>query len=364
MSNPSVNARNSSPKAQAMNERPNPRQATIQSTVTRLREITTVEPARNVADEVFAIKDSSLKMDLLSLAATINPFSVPRLPASVQSASIFPVEAWAKSIAMARIVAANQRAKRVLVTSAPKTGSTFLVGALERTYQLSRVSLTLLSDQAYGHVQFGGGLRDHDVDELALITAAYLQNGYVAHHHMIATPFLGEQAKLYGLTLIATKRNLFDTFVSYEEHIIRQRGKTHYIPYLHKGFPDVWYDMDFDDRLDYLLDSQLPWYTRYYASWRLAEREGHLSPLWIDYEKDVLGSKQALAEKLAARINGSPTGVETLTNELSHGGRSTEQFNKGIAGRGAKITGKNRQKIEDFVHRFKITCDLTDLLED
>jgi hypothetical protein len=343
-----------------MNELPDARMTKIQSITEKLHKTTTVESARDMADEAFAIEDSALKMDLLAQAATINPFSVPRLPQNVQATAIFPVQAWAKSIAMARMVAANHQTTRILVASAPKT---FLVAALQRAYKLSRVSLTMLSTESYGHIQFGGRLRDHDVDELTLLTTSYLPNGYVAHHHMIATPFLGEQVKLYGITPIVTKRNLFDTLVSYEEHIMRQRGKTHYLPYLHWGFPETWFEMEFDDRLDYLLDSQLPWYTRYYASWRLAEQEGHIDPLWIDYEEDVLGSKQALARKLAERIEGSEASIRTVANELSLGGSSSEQFNKGVAGRGAKIAGKNRRKIEDFVRRFKIACDLTDLIE-
>jgi hypothetical protein len=346
-----------------MNELPNPRLLKTQSVTARLLEATTVAPARAVADEIFAEKDSSLKMNLLSMAATINPFSVPQLPPGVQPASVFTVDAWAKSIAMARMVAANTVAKRILVASAPKTGSTFIAGALERSYNLARVSLTLLSARSYGQYQFGGGLRDHDVDELALITTAYAPNGYVAHHHMIASPYLGKQADLYGITPVVTKRNLFDTFVSFDDHIMKLRGTSADIPYLHFGFPEAWYDMDFDDRLEFLLDYRLPWYTRYYASWRLTAREGYIDPLWIDYERDILGPKRALAEKLAEGVGGNGASIEKLVAELGSSDANGDHFNKGVAGRGAKITGSNRRKIEDFVHRFKIVCDLTDLLE-
>ncbi|MBX9458484.1 MAG: hypothetical protein KL863_21945 [Rhizobium sp.] len=346
-----------------MNELPNPRQTRTQSVVSRLIEATKVEPARAVADEIFAEKDAALKMSLLSMAATINPFAVPHLPSSVQASSIFTVDAWGKSLAMARMVAANTVSKRILVASAPKTGSTFIAGSLERTYSLARVSLTLLSARSYGHYQFGGGLRDHDVDELALITTAYAQNGYVAHHHMIGSPYLGKQCQLYGITPVVTKRNLFDTFVSFDDHIMKLRGTGVDIPYLHFGFPDAWYDMEFEDRLDYLLDYQLPWYSRYYASWRLTQQEGYIDPLWIDYETDILGPKQALAEKLVARLKADEASIPALTAELGKSGVGDDKFNKGIAGRGAKITGRNRQKIEDFVHRFRISCDLTDLLD-
>lgn len=346
-----------------MNELPNPRQVKTQSVVSRLVEATAVAPARAVADEAFAEKDSALKMHLLSMAATINPFAVPHLPPAVQPSALFPVDAWAKSIAMARMAAANTRTKRILVASAPKTGSTFITGALERTYNLSRVSLTLLSARSYGHYQFGGGLRDHDVDELALITTAYAQNGYVAHHHMIGSPYLGKQVQLYGITPVVTRRNLFDTFVSFDDHIMKLRGTGVDIPYLHFGFPEAWYDMEFEDRMDFLLDFQLGWYSRYYASWRLTQQEGYADPLWIDYEKDILGPKQALAEKLATRLGADGNSIPALTAELEKNGFVDDKFNKGVAGRGAKITGRNRQRIEDFVHRFRIVCDLTDLLD-
>jgi hypothetical protein len=346
-----------------MNEIPNPRQIKTQSMVARLIEATTVAPARVVADEIFAEQDGVLKMNLLSMAATINPFAVPQLPTSLQASSIFNVEAWGKSIAMARMVAVNTTSTRVLVAAAPKTGSTFISGALERTYNLARVSLTLLSARSYGHYQFGGGLRDHDVDELALITTAYAQNGYVAHHHMIGSPYLGKQCQLYGITPIVTRRNLFDTFVSFDDHIMKLRGTGVDIPYLHFGFPDAWYDMEFEDRMDFLLDQQLPWYTRYYASWELTQQEGYVEPLWVHYEKDILGPKEALAEKLAARLKADGASIPRLVGELGKAGMGDDKFNKGVAGRGAKIQGRNRRKIEDFVHRFKIVCDLTDLIE-
>jgi hypothetical protein len=346
-----------------MNELPNPRQTKIQSVIARLVETTAVAPARTVADEIFAEPDSALKMSMLSMAATINPFAVPHLPPTAQPSALFNVDAWGKSIAMARMVAVNTRSTRVLVAAAPKTGSTFISGALERAYNLARVSLTLLSARSYGHYQFGGGLRDHDVDEMALITTAYAQNGYVAHHHMIGSPYLGKQCQLYGITPIVTRRNLFDTFVSFDDHIMKLRGTGVDIPYLHFGFPEAWYDMDFEDRMDFLLDGQLPWYTRYYASWQLTQQERYVEPLWIDYEKDILGPKEALAEKLVARLGTDSATIPALTGELGKAGMGDDKFNKGVAGRGVKISGRNRQKIEDYVHRFKIVCDLTDLIE-
>jgi hypothetical protein len=346
-----------------LNEVPNPRQVKIQSVMSRLVQANDIASARTIADEAFAEPDSALKMSLLSMAATANPYAIPHLPPAMQASAIFSVDAWAKSIAMARMVAANATTRRVLISSAPKTGSTFLTRAIQRAFGLHRVSLALLSAQSYGHQTFAGALRNHEVDEMALVTACLHSNGFVAHHHMICSPYLGRQTKLYNIAPIITRRNLFDSLVSYDDHLQKQRGALPGDPYLQFAVPAEWYGMDFDDRMEFVLDYQLPWYTRYYASWHHSAAAGHIDPLTVSYEKDILGDKQVLAERIVERMGGPADSVPLLLAELDRNAGGQDNFNKGVSGRGGKITGKNRQKVEDFVHRFKIVCDLTDLLE-
>lgn len=345
-----------------VNEHNNLRQEKVNAFATSLVRVLDVAQARQSADQAFAEKDPELKMQLLAMSAGIHPFAIPHLPAGADASKFFTFDAWRKSIAMARMVAVNTSSHRILVASAPKTGSTFLSSAMATTYNLARASLTLLSAMIYGHSAFGGALREHDVDELALISNSFIPNGYMAHHHMICTPFLGKQLNLYGVLPVITKRNVFDTLVSLDDHTRKYHTGTPNA-YLSSGLPDSWFSMEFDDRMNMLLDIYLPWFMRYYSTWTLCEAAGDINPLWISYETDILGDKTKLAEKLASKLRMPESGVPRLAEELGKVNPVTQHFNKGISGRGAAITGKNREKIEDFFHRFRDVCDFSDILD-
>jgi hypothetical protein len=283
------------------------------------------------------------------------------MPKGADVSRVFNFDAWRKSIAMARIVAGNTDAARVLIASAPKTGSTFLASTIASAYKLTRASLTLLSAKTYGNSALGGSLREQNIDELALITNSFIPGGYVAHHHMICTPYLGKQLALYGVLPVITRRNFFDTLVSLDEHFRKNHISSSYRA---SGLPDAWFKMDFDDRMEMLLDIQLPWFMRYYSTWKLCEAAGDVKPLWITYETDILGSKTKLAEKLIDRLALSPSTIPILVGELEKVNPVAQNFNKGVAGRGASITGQNRRKIENFFYRFRSVCDFSDILDD
>jgi hypothetical protein len=248
----------------------------------------------------------------------------------------------------------------VLVAAAPKTGSTFLTAALAAAFNLKQASLTTLSAWTHGHVVLGGGLRDHDVDELALITNSLVPEGYVAQHHMICTPYLGKQLSLYGVKPVVTRRNIFDTLVSLDEFNRKYFASGTFTT---TGLPEAWFGMEFDDRMEMLLDIQLPWFMRYYATWKLCEAAGEVKPLWVAYETDILGDKTKLAERLTEGLALPVSGVSRLATELAKSDTIKQNFNKGVAGRGASVTGQNRRKIEDFFHRFRSVCDFSDILE-
>ena len=322
-----------------------------------------VAPVRALANQAFAEADANFKFMMISRATALSPFFAPQLNPGSDARQMFNADAWCKSIAMARLVATNTKTPRVLVSSAPKTGSTFIAGAITRTLDLHRVSLSLLSGRPYGHVWFGGALRDHDIDEMALISAALNPRGFLAHHHMICTPYLGKQSDLYGVMPIITKRNIFDTLVSFDDHVRKVYASVPDPDFLRLGFPAEWLDMDPDDRMEMILDLQLLWYMKYYASWKQCEASGQIKPLWISYETDLKGDKQALAARICEALGQADAIVPVLAQALTQDGTAGEHFNKGITGRGAAITGKNRQRIEDFFHKFRMLADFSDILD-
>lgn len=329
----------------------------------KLVEMTEVEPAREFATHVFDNIDAQEKGTMLSMGTGANPFFVPRLNESVEPTRLFTLDAWRKSLAMARTVAANQRSTRILLSAAPKTGSTFIAVALAKALGLTRANLMIYSSQTYSHAALGDGMRDHHVDELSLISSCMAPAGFVSHHHMICTPYLAKQLALYNVVPILTKRNIFDAFVSLEEFILQAFAGHDPDPFWKTGVPDFWPRLDYEDRIDFLLDRWLHWYMVYYSTWMRCEAAGIVNPLWVRYETDMLGDKMVLAQRMCERL-GRPEGdIPVLAEALAAKGSGSMNFNKGVAGRGEKITGRNRDRIVSYLRKYAEHGDFSEILD-
>jgi hypothetical protein len=326
-----------------------------------LKEKLEVQPARAMATKTFFDANVPDKSRLIAMGTSTNPFFVPEVANEAQAKAMFTADAWCKSIAMGRTVAANTSSLRILVSSAPKSGSTFLAYKLGATFKLPQVGLTLTSALPYGNVVFGGALRDHDIDEMALITAAFSPNGFISHRHMICTPYLGKQLGLYRTQAVITYRNIFDSFVSLDEHMLKTMREQEN-GYLRTGLPESWSALDFDDRLDILLDLMLGWYMKFYATWARCEEGGHIKPIRISYEQDFLGDKTRLATMLCERL-GRPEGdIAPLAEALTEKKANSLNVNVGVTGRGNQITGRNRTRIVDYFHKYRDLADFSELL--
>jgi hypothetical protein len=120
-------------------------------------------------------------------------------------------------------------------------------------------------------------------------------------------------------------RNIFDTLVSLDDHL---RQEDHRAPtgYVHR---QCW-QMDFEDRLDYLIQVHLPWYFNFFVSWR--EAADRIQILWMTYERLFDDVPHALAEVLT--FHGLSVGHERLTQVADTLRDADTRFNKGVCGRG------------------------------
>jgi hypothetical protein len=179
---------------------------------------------------------------------------------------------------------------------------------------------------------------------------------------MICSPFTANQFKMYGVKPILASRNIFDCLVSYDDHLRKNVPRTEDPIVLRHGFPSDYLQRDFDDRIAVLIDLKLNWYFKYYLSWLACERAGYVKPLWISYEDDILAPKELLAGKLRSHLELPEEYVTDFAAALDEEGGEILNVNKGVAGRGSAITGKNRQNVEDFFHRYATEVDFSFIL--
>lgn len=326
-----------------------------------LKDVRDLDAARAMATKVFLDPAHGNKNRFIAMGASAHPFFVPKIEAESQAKALINADAWCMSVAMARTVAANTKPLRIMLTSAPKSGSTFLSYKLSAAFKLPLVGLTIPSALPFAHSVLGAATKEQDIDELALLMACFSPAGFISHRHTVCTPYLAKQLRLYNILPIMTYRNIFDTFVSYDEHflkVMREQENS----YFRTGLPKFWQDLEFNDRIDILLDSWLGWFMKYYVSWTKCEQDGLIKPIRISYDKDFSGDKFRLAEMLCERFGRPEQDVSVLAAALTEKKTNTLNVNVGLTGRGEKIVGSNRTRIIDYFHKYRDLADFSDLI--
>lgn len=316
---------------------------------------------RSMGDTVQRLSDSRLRNLCVINGTAINPFFVPN--AAGGQAALNAAQ-WLYIVSQARAAAANSSTRRILVAAPMKSGSTFVTKALASGFGLPRVSLIMLLARAYDYAMLGAATRAHEIDELALLTACCGTEGFVAHHHMLASPYLASQAELYKLQLVLIRRNIFDMLVSLDDFTLNRiaTGPRSDIFFGH-GLPANYAELDFDQRISRLIDRNLNFYLNYYVSWTLVEQQGLINPFWVSYEQEIAGGTRALAGRMAETFAKSDDEASCLAAAFGQG-RDMEHvhFNKGVAGRGRAIAGRNRERVIEAFADFSEVSDWSDIL--
>jgi hypothetical protein len=255
-------------------------------------------------------------------------------------------------------------APRILLACPRKSASTFvsavLVNALGTQETLLSMPITTLQNAG----ALGAAMREHELDELAILRACFMPTGFVAQQHVRCTPYLAQQLGLYGIKPVLMKRNLLDSLISLDE-MCMEAAQDHQVEqfYFFTHLPKNYKEMDPDMRMSALIRLYLPWYINFYASWRKAEAQGKVFPLWISYENDVKGPPAQLASKLAGFIGGPATPEKIEAAIVQKTGRADLKFNKGVVGRGQAVSEANRAIVRDYVEMFRDGVDFSDIMD-
>lgn len=108
------------------------------------------------------------------------------------------------------------------------------------------------------------------------------------------------------------------------------------------------------------------WLTQFYVSWKKCERYGEIKPFWISYERDFLGDKTLLAQRLAEYL-GEGRENEGLTARLAESLQDQSQgkalrIHKGVSGRGVVIAPHLRDQVLKIIGYYGSEEDMSPLI--
>jgi len=182
--------------------------------------MTSVQSARNKATEIYMNPDLPDRADYIMIGASANPYFVPHLPNELEPASLMTAFGLQRAIALGRASAANTHTVRVLYSAAPHTGSTFVCGMLSKVLNVRRTSLAINSTTPSAQSWFGGATNEQSLDETAILINSMAPGGFIAHNHITCSPMNANILGMYNIKPILTTRNIFDTMVSFDDHIL------------------------------------------------------------------------------------------------------------------------------------------------
>jgi hypothetical protein len=174
----------------------------------------------------------------------------------------------------------------IIVASAPKTGGTFIANTLGKIsgYPMSRMC-------------FSYNQNEHDLYLPHLYF--FCKSGVVSQLHMRASAANIQLMQLFQIKPIVVVRNIFDIALSLANEIDHNENKN--INDITKGYSFYWGDntifqLNFEQRLDMIIDLTIPWFIHYYVSWFEFCTKGYIKAKWVKYEWMMENKKQTILE--------------------------------------------------------------------
>jgi hypothetical protein len=101
----------------------------------------------------------------------------------------------------------------------------------------------------------------------------------------------------------------------------------------------------------------------FFMSWKRCAEMGLVDPLWISYERDFLGDKQKLADRIADFIGDDWVDREALMQNLAERKAVGEaRFNKSIRGRGQQLPDSIKDRIRRSMAPYEGEFDVSEII--
>ncbi|MFT4781976.1 MAG: hypothetical protein ACI9SD_001667 [Pseudohongiellaceae bacterium] len=219
----------------------------------------------------------------------------------------------------------------IWLVCAPKSGSTWLTGILADILKWDSVKLV---------PSFGN--REQELDLSPLLAKGVKGNLLTPHQHCRYSSYTHEVIDALGTKVILQVRNIFDTVISFYDHIENEG------PTFPSGFMDQqsWDALSEQDRWAYLVDLVVPWYFNFYCSWLSSPLYAQGRIKLVTYNE----LRNETAETVSAVLDfcGESKNTDIIQASLVKLKKKNTRQNKGIVGRGNSLPEELKERVQSF----------------
>lgn len=202
-----------------------------------------------------------------------------------------------------------------VLVALPKSSSTFCTQALA----------AMLGAQVYKDIVTQDRFTPKDLSVAGIVNSRSRMT--LSQVHLVATGANLRILRHFRIPIAILLRNLLDMSISLRDHMNAN-------PYFSSILiPNNWAALSDADKLDYVIDTAVPWAITFYASWAQAIARGDVDAAFVHYENMVRESVPFFRD-LSAQL-GRSIGDATIEQCLAKVDKSeATRFNIGRAGRG------------------------------
>lgn len=222
---------------------------------------------------------------------------------------------------------------RVLVACMPKSGSTYLSGAIAALPGFIRA-----------HLVPGYGRREQELCVEKLIEYDKIMGGcggYVAQHHVRYSEVTRSYLKRFGVRPIILVRNIFDVVASLVDHHSLESSV----------YPAAYAPNDiavhsFDEQARFVTQMAIPWYFNFYASWQECPDK-----ILVTYE-EFISRPESIMRKICDHL-GLVASDQQIHDAVQIAGTAGLRRNKVTPGRGEGLPADCLEAIRKMASYYK-----------
>jgi len=210
-----------------------------------------------------------------------------------------------------------------LLVALPKSSSTFCTQVLAR----------LLRAEVYKDIVVQDRFTPKDLQVASIVNRR--DRATVSQVHLVATGANLRIMKTFRIPAVILLRNLFDIVISLRDHMKVNEFFSSIL------IPNRYLSLSEGDKVDYIIDTAVPWMVTFYVSWVQALERGDIRTEFVFYE-DMIGDPVTFFRKSCQCLGVSTTDADIRATLEQVEKSPTTRFNVGKAGRGASELTANQ----------------------